>query len=111
MKRLYDDVFRLQVFNPHHVEQHVVSKMEAAVQTIRLPLENLLCNFRLKLFIRHQDCDSAIVKPASPSTATHLDVLAASDKPIFVAIELLETCKHHCLSWHVNSHTESFSGE
>jgi hypothetical protein len=111
MERLYNDVFRLQVFNPHHVEQHVISEMEAAVQTIRLTLKDLFCNFRLKFLIRHQDCDSAIVKPTSASTTTHLDVLATSNKPVFVTIKLLKTCKYHGLRRHVDSHTERFSGE
>ena len=47
METLNDDILGVDVLDPHHVEQHVVSQMESRVEGIRLSLEDLLGNIGL----------------------------------------------------------------
>ena len=47
VEALHDDILWDDVLNSHHVQQHVVTKMEARVQRVRLALENVLGDLRL----------------------------------------------------------------
>jgi hypothetical protein len=47
METLNDDILGVDVLDPHHVEQHVVSQMESGIEGIRLSLEDLLGNIGL----------------------------------------------------------------
>ena len=65
----------------------------------------------LHLLVGHEDAHTLVVKPPSASSAAHLDVLAAGQPSVLVAVELLEVGKDDGSGGHVDSHGEGFGCE
>ena len=111
MEALHDDVFWHNVFDSHHVEEHVVAQVERGVQGVALALEDVLGHLWLKLLVCHQDSDTLVVEASTTGTSRHLDILAARDPPVLITVELLDGGEDNCLSRHVDAHREGFCGE
>jgi aspartate ammonia-lyase len=72
----------MNVFQSHHIEEHVVAQVEARVEGVRLTLQNSLSSVWLQFFVGHQNSNTTVIKASSTSSAGHLDILTASDGSI-----------------------------
>ena len=111
MKTLHDDILRVNVLDPHHVQEHVVAQVKSGVQGVRLPFEDLLRHIWLQLLVRYHDGHALIVEASSSRTTAHLNELASTDPSVFLAIKLLNAREDNSLGRHVDTHTEGLCCE
>ena len=111
METLNDDILGVDVLDPHHVKEHVVSQMEGGVEGIRLSFEDLLGYIGLKFLVCDHNCDSLVIEASTTSTATHLNEFTTAHPAVLISIEFLNGCEDYSLSRHVNTHTKGLCGE
>jgi len=108
VEAVHQHIFRMDIFNSHHVQEHVVSKMETRIKWIRLPLQYLFCILRLQLLVGHQDGYPSVIKSTPSSSSRHLDVFSSAYEPELISIKFLHACEYNSLGRHVDTHCERF---
>jgi hypothetical protein len=88
METLEHNVLRVQVFNSHHVQEHVIAEVETRIQWITLSLKNSLCIFGLQLLVSHEDRNTTVILASTACSSRHLDKLTTCYVSELFAIEL-----------------------